>query len=57
MEWPDNSDVERFGADDQPGSWEPWTLCVGGIRARVIALIALRVVIGRRRSTASGVSA
>jgi hypothetical protein len=49
IEWQDNGGFERFGADDQPGSWEPWILYVGGIWAGVIALLALRVFAGGRR--------
>jgi hypothetical protein len=55
IEWQDNGGFERFGADDQPGSWEPWILYVGGIWGAVIILLAFRVhLVGHRpRRTSS----
>jgi hypothetical protein len=50
IEWQDNGGFERFGGDSRPGVWEPWILYVGGIWAAVIALLALRVHLGNRRS-------
>jgi hypothetical protein len=47
IEWQDNGGFERWSADSQPGSWEPWILYVGGIWALVIAALALRVLFRR----------
>jgi hypothetical protein len=49
IEWQDNGAFERFSADSQPGSWEPWIFYVGGIWAGVILLLALWVHIEGRR--------
>ena len=47
IEWQDNGAFERFGNDSQPGEWEPWILYIGGVRAFVIAILALRTYFDR----------
>lgn len=54
IERQDNGGLERFAADDRPGSWEPWILDVGGIWAGVIVLIAFRLHLGVRRAAGTG---
>jgi hypothetical protein len=50
IEWQDNGGLERWSADSQPGSWDPWILYVAGIRALGVALIAARLYVQGRRS-------
>jgi hypothetical protein len=38
IEWQDNGGFERFSTNSKPGSWDPWTLYVGGIWAAGIAV-------------------
>ncbi len=38
IEWQDNGGFQRFSRNSHPGSWDPWTLYVGGIWAVVIAV-------------------
>jgi hypothetical protein len=47
IEWQDNGAFERLSGDNQPGSWDPWVLYVGGIWAILIALYALLVYVDR----------
>jgi hypothetical protein len=49
IEWQDNGDFERFSANSQPGSWEPWILYVGGIWAGSIAALAVWLHVAARR--------
>jgi hypothetical protein len=49
IEWQDNGGFERWSDNGQPGSWEPWSLYVGGIWALVVAGLALRIYLGRGR--------
>jgi hypothetical protein len=50
IEWQDNGGLERWSADSQPGSWDPWILYVAGIWALGVALIAARLYVQGRRS-------
>lgn len=54
IEWHDNGAFERISRDDQPGSWDPWSLYVGGIWALVaVVVIALPLVLHARRTEAT----
>ena len=46
IEWQDNGAFERWSANSQPGSWEPWILYIGGIWA--LAAAALLVYSNRK---------
>jgi len=53
IEWQDNGGFQRFSRNSQPGSWDPWTLFIGGIWALVIAVFfALSLSLDRRKTKA-----